>query len=171
MVITMEEYKRIIEMIRYGSEEELERALIDFINKNKDNEESMRAVRRLFYGVRFEPRRRVKKAFLRAIAKTGIWDEEILDTIFSIARDDPEPEVKELAEKAALEALKKVEDKHKRDAFIFLLKAIDRRLIYLSPIDLIKIVGVNYARKVLDDEALQANLKELINFALENLNE
>lgn len=158
-------------MIRYGSEEELEKTLIDFINKNKDSEESIRVIRRLFYGIRFEPRKRVKKAFLKAVAKTGIWDKDVLDVIFAIARDDPEPEVRDLAEKAAIEGLKTVDNKHKRDLFIFLLKAVDRRLIYLSPIDVIKTVGVDYARKILEDESLSVSLKELIIFALENIKE
>ncbi len=168
--MSMEEYKRLIELIRYGSEDELEKALIDFINKYwGKSEDSVRAIRRLFYGIRFEPRRRVKKAFLRAIAETGIWDKEILDAVFSIARDDPEPEVKELAEKAALEALKKVDNKNKKEALIFLLRAIDRRLIYLSPMDIIKVVGANYARELLNDESLSYNIKDLINFALKNI--
>lgn len=161
------EYRKIVELIRYGHEEELKNALVEFINQNKSSEEGIRIIRRLFLGLRLEPRMRVKKIFLTAVAETAIWDPEVLDTVFLIARDDPEPELRELAEKVALKVLETADKKVKKDVFIFLLKAIDRRLIYISPTDLVRIGGLDLAREIMNDERIGKNLKDLLQYGIE----
>jgi len=160
------DYKRLIELIRYGTEDELRNALVSFIERNRGSEEGMRTIRRIFLGLRLEPRLKIKKVFLMAVAETALWDPEILDTVFLIARDDPEPELRSLAEQVALRVLKNSDEKNKKEVFMFILRAIDRRLVYLSPIDLVKIVGESFVRKLLEEEAIPRNLRELIEFGL-----
>ncbi len=167
----MVDINRLMYLLQYGSDNEIEQALIEFIKEVKENrnEERLRILRRFFLGLLTEPKARIKILALRALAKVGLWDNEILETVYELAKNDSRIDVREAAEKALLELLSNVEDR--KSALRAVIKAIDKRKIRISPADVVEAVGIDVAKDLHDNEDLNPSEKDLLDFAIKFVQE
>ena len=168
----MVDINRLMYLLQYGSENEIEQALVEFIRETKDSkdEDRLRLLRRFFLGLLTEPKAKIKILALKALAKVGLWDNEILETVYELAKNDSRIDVREAAEKALLELLSNVEDR--KSALKAVIKAIDKRKIRISPADVVEAVGIEVAKDLHDsDENLNPSEKDLLDFAIKYVQE
>ncbi|MHA1616952.1 MAG: hypothetical protein ACTSX9_06595 [Candidatus Njordarchaeales archaeon] len=155
--------------LRYGDVESIREAIIRLMKQALAAEDDVekRKIRRIFIGLPYENRSKVKIAALQALKEVGYWDSEIFDSIFILTKNDPDYEIRKLAEETILEVLKKTNDK--KGSLLQVLKAIYNRETVISPLDAIKACGISVANELLEDENVPNNVKELIEFCLNEL--
>lgn len=155
--------------LRYGDvkriKESIKRVLLHSIETEDEIEK--RKARRIYVSLPYESRSKLKIAALQALKEVGYWDPEIFDSVFSLAKNDPDFEVKKLAEETILSVLEKT--KHKKESLMQVLRAINKREILISPVDAVKASGEETAKKLLEDETLSKDMRDLIKFCLDTI--
>ena len=161
------ESEDISKILRYSDAESIKQSIIRILRQSLESEDEIekRRIRRIYVPLPYEIRSKIKIAALQALKEIGYWDPEIFDSIFLLAKNDPDYEIRRLAEETIIAVLRKTN--HKKESLLQVLNAINKREILISPIDAVKASGIEAAEELLKDKNVSKDVKELIKFCLE----
>ncbi len=162
-------FLRLMNLLRYGSEEEITNELSAFIKDFWQNERGKRIIRRLCISAKVEPRSKIKRGVLKAFLSAPVWDDEIIDMIFFLSRNDPDVSVRELARKVILGIVNNLDEETRKKAVIRILRAINMGDIHINPMEIVRAMGVDNAVALIRNNEVPASIKELLEYALEKM--
>jgi len=153
--------------IRYGDEDEAYEALCYVFEKilnefEDDPSEGFKKIKAISLRLLETPRAKIKKAVFRALAKIGFYDKELFEKAYEILLRDPDFEVRKKVEESIIEILKRTQKK--KEALKDIIKAITEKGIRLSPVDVVKAVGIDVAKSLMNE--LENEEKNIIEFAI-----
>lgn len=155
-----------IDAVKYADENEAQKLIEDFIRKNESNVEKVKTMLILLLR---SPEIKVRRATLMAIRSTGFSDADLIHKCATLTREDPERSIRTIAYETITSILQGASPERKKELAVIVLKLTSESKATIDATDVIKSIGENFAMELLQDPALNEEVKETIKYAIEYL--
>ncbi|MCR8455003.1 MAG: hypothetical protein QXJ52_01870 [Candidatus Korarchaeota archaeon] len=155
-----------IDHVRYAEENEAQELIEDFIRKNEGNVEKVKS---MLISLLRSPERKVRRATLMAIKNTKFSEVDLIHKCATLTREDPENSIRAAAYETVMHILQNASADTKRELAIAVLKLISEGKATIDVTDIVKSIGENFAKELLRDTTLDEEIRDVIKYALEYL--
>jgi len=157
----------LMDKVRYASEDEARGILEGYIKA--ESEGNFEKVKNMLISFLKSPERKVRRAALGALRTTKFVDRDIITTCAIMTKEDPEKSVRDLAAEVTLELLNVEDEGLKKDLTKSIIKLISKGKAMVDVTDIVKSIGIDFARSIVEDPEVDSQTKEYIQFAIEYL--
>ncbi len=157
----------LLDKVRYADEEEAQKILEEYISTERES--SAEKVKNAIITLLKSPERKVRRATLNALRSTKFAEKDVVLSCAVMTKEDPEKSVRDLASEVVLDLLKIEDEALKKDLVRGIVKLISKGKAMIDVTDVVKSIGVEFAKSMLEDPELDSETKEYIQFAIEYL--
>lgn len=157
----------LLDRIRYAKEDEAQQILEEYISTERES--NFEKVKNIVTTLLKSPERKVRRATLNAIKNTDFIDKDIITLCTMMTKEDPEKSVRDLATEVVLKLIGAGSDEQKKELLRSIVKLVSKGKAMLDITDVVKSIGIDFAKTLMEDPELDQETKEYLKFAIEYL--
>ena len=157
----------LLDRIRYAKEDEAQQILEEYISTERES--NFEKVKNIVTTLLKSPERKVRRATLNAIKNTDFIDKDVVTLCTMMTKEDPEKSVRDLATEVVLKLIGTSSDEQKKELLRSIVKLVSKGKAMLDITDVVKSIGIDFAKTLMEDPELDQETKEYLKFAIEYL--
>jgi len=157
----------LLDRIRYAKEDEAQQILEEYISTERES--NFEKVKNIVTTLLKSPERKVRRATLNAIKNTDFIDKDVVTLCTMMTKEDPEKSVRDLATEVVLKLIGASSDEQKKELLRSIVKLVSKGKAMLDITDVVKSIGIDFAKTLMEDPELDQETKEYLKFAIEYL--